>query len=194
MTSRLRKVTETNLMPSVLAAWLGAVGCGSGDPPAPDGAIEDLTCTDSTGCRDGMECANLRCKQACPGPGGVGQSCGRVGSICCGLGELCSTGGPLACTDSCTPFAGCPTGFGCHITSGAIDYSDCRVAGTGGQGASCTTSADCAPGGFCIGGTSPMCIRYCVIGDTTHGCDVGTHCQTWAFLGGVAYGACLPQA
>lgn len=176
----------------VLAALI-MPGCGGSDPSTVDAATGDVTCTDSAVCPDGTLCANQLCKPICPGPGGLGQTCGEVGSFCCGLGETCETAEELVCTNACTPFdEGCPAGFGCHITNGLFDYSDCRAAGTGDQGASCVTSADCAPGGFCIGGTTPMCVRYCGIGDAAHGCDAGTQCQSWAFLGGVAYGACLP--
>lgn len=149
-------------------------------------------CTES--CPGGMLCANGRCKAVCPGPGGIGQTCGPVGSICCGLGEQCLTGGPIACTDSCSPLGGgCPTGFGCHIMDlGASQtYSDCREAGTGLQGASCTTSANCAAGFYCIGGTTPMCVAYCIVDDLAHGCDAGTTCHGIRFFEHALYGFCF---
>ncbi|HEU0034899.1 MAG TPA: hypothetical protein VFQ53_29945 [Kofleriaceae bacterium] len=184
--------------------WIGALviastpGCGGTNGASPDGgaaadASDRCSAEMPDVCTAGTLCANDRCKPVCPGPGGVGQSCGQPGSMCCGLGELCLTGGALACTDSCTPFADtCPAGFGCHVLSDhLLEYSDCRPAGAGGQGASCVTSADCARGSFCIGGDRPMCVRYCTPNDATHGCDAGTTCHNWQFLDGVPYGICF---
>jgi len=181
---------------ALVLALLITPACEDARPASPDAApAGEGPCTDSTACADGMLCANQLCKPSCPGPGGVGQTCAVVGSVCCGVGPTCVVGeGPLACTSACTPFDdGCPPGFGCHITNAQFDYSDCRPAGAGDQGASCATSVDCAPGAFCIGGMTPMCVRHCVIDDADHGCGVGTRCQAWAFLDGVTYGACVPD-
>lgn len=111
--------------------------------------------------------------------------------MCCGL-ETCRSDGALACSSSCTPFAGgCPDGFGCEILSdGLLEFSDCRVAGTGVQGTSCAGSADCAPGFLCVLGSAPSCHRYCSTDDAAHGCDVGTSCHMWSILDGVIYGIC----
>jgi len=147
-------------------------------------------CTDA--CPVGMLCANGRCKRECPGPGGIGETCGVSGSICCGLGATCVTGGAIACTDACSPFdSRCPSGFGCHIMStGTQSYTDCREAGAGTQGASCASSAECAPGFYCIGGTTPMCVRYCLVDDASHGCDALTTCHPHEFFEHVLYGIC----
>jgi hypothetical protein len=180
----------------VLAVASVAVGCGADrEAPVDSAGVDaptDDRCVDA--CPDGKLCANGRCKSACPGPGGVGQECGSDGSICCGLGATCLTGGPLACTDACSPFGGgCPTGFGCHImdASSTQSYSDCREAGAGEQGASCVTSANCAPGFYCIGGTTPMCVRYCIVNDAAHGCDAATTCHGITFFDEKLYGFCF---
>jgi hypothetical protein len=181
-------------MMSRLLVFVATLCACDAKPSTPtDAALDaptDDRCTDT--CPAG-KCANGRCKPVCPGPGGLGETCGSKGSICCGLTEICTTGGPLACTDACSPFdASCPPGFGCHVTGYVtIAYTDCREAGAGTQGTSCATSADCAPGFYCIGGTSPRCVRYCIVDDDAHGCDGGTSCHPLEFFDDKLYGLCF---
>jgi len=72
-----------------------------------------------------------------------------------------------------------------------IDYSDCRVAGDGVQGAPCASDAECAPGFTCIDGSNPSCHRYCLTDDPAQGCAAGERCEHWALLDAVRYGICI---
>lgn len=169
------------------------MGCSDRPSASSDAALDGGgRCIDS--CPNGTLCANGWCKEACPVPDSLGISCGPVGSICCSLTEACTGTTATACTNSCTPFVGgCPEGFGCHIlnASSAMDYSDCRLAGTGLQGAACTTSAECAADHACISGQPSRCLRYCVVDDAARGCDVGLNCQgIGRIVDGKHYGLC----
>ena len=76
------------------------------------------------------------------------------------------------------------------MSDGLLEFSDCRLAGDGIQGASCASSVECAPGFLCVLGSDPSCHRYCLLDDLAHGCDLGTSCHSWSILDGVIYGIC----
>jgi hypothetical protein len=120
---------------------------GTGGGPVRDAAVDVTTKTDDPPPFTG--------KSYCSFCGGKFEN-----GVCDGLG--CDTAGG-ACSD-----AGPTTnGMGCKL--GAGDGGDqvsaaCGVAGTGGDGAVCSTSDDCLPGFGCIDGlvdSASVCRQYC---------------------------------
>jgi hypothetical protein len=85
---------------------------------------------------------------------------------------------------SCDPVSntGCSFPNGCWLLSG--ERTACAQTGTGGQGASCSTTSECQGGYGCFALT---CRKICDI-TTGDGCDAGSMCN--GITGYVHYGAC----
>ena len=165
------------------------------------------TCTGVSSCAPGSTCLNV----ATSGP--AANMCSRfcdVDSDC--AGGLCiytindGAGGAIpgvtVCTTPCDPIAqtGCPSSTSCQIfreSMGAMRYfADCSSpTGILGQGASCTTQADCAAG-FACAGTPGTCLRWCDnpgVAGPASGCPGGLSCfgfTTPIRIGATTYGVC----
>jgi hypothetical protein len=78
-------------------------------------------------------------------------------------------GGAKACTVACNPVlaagaSGCPGSLGCIYggAAGIPELTDCETVGVGGNGANCTSTADCASGYACVGGgATGHCRQVC---------------------------------
>jgi hypothetical protein len=121
---------------------------------------------------------------------------------CQGGGSLCQprvgTSAQKVCTTNCTPQggAGCPAAHGCLI--GIVEdrvWTDCFVAGAGGQNDTCAVNRDCARGLFCQQNDGPPhCVRYCRRSGGPTGCSGNQQCRALAptpvVVNGVEYGYC----
>ena len=171
---------------------------------APGTELTGQACAGATACQAGNLCVGdasmsaALCRRFCDSD-----------SDCAGAGALClltlsdGMGGSIPdatlCTAACNPASstGCPPTMGCDIfqeSMGAMRVlTDCRAAGSTGEGATCTDSDQCAPGLFCGGATgSQMCVRYCQLPGGT--CGAGTTCNAFTdpvIVGGIQYGYCL---
>ncbi len=167
---------------------------------------EGATCSATTSCTAGMTCLNIAstgrnamCMRFCDNDRdctGPGSACALMLSTGSGTGSI---PGVALCTRSCNPATndGCPSGAACSVFSNDGEFvTDCNApAGTGGQGASCETDADCQASYGCIdadgaAGMDPaMCLRWCRVGTS---CTTGT-CTGFSpplLIGGAEYGAC----
>lgn len=122
--------------------------------------------------------------------------------------ELNSGGAPIApgataCSSNCDPAAAtnplCPANWTCDLFTATFmgnskQIADCRIAGTAGQGATCSSTVRCAAGFTCVTqGAMMKCAKLCKPPANT-GCPGSTTCLgfTTAFtVGGTEYGACL---
>lgn len=111
--------------------------------------------------------------------------------------------GAVTCSSNCDPSTAtnplCPSGWTCDLftaTFNATPYkiSDCRVAGTAAQNATCSATVPCAAGLTCVTqGTAMKCAKICKPPSST-GCPAGTACQSFQTpftIVGTEYGACL---
>ncbi len=140
----------------LFAVALFAVGCAA----LPNGA-DDITClTADANCAiypgDGSTDATF-VDGGFPTDAGVATAPARSG-LCAGS---CSPDDPKACVD---PDAGADAATAtesCRVVLGAGQKTEatCSKAGTGGDGASCTSGADCKPGFECVG--TGTCRAYC---------------------------------
>lgn len=145
---------------TVLAFSLTGLGC---QQPYRCGA-RDEPCCNFEGVEPCITDLGLRCNA------GVCQAAART--ACPAPGASCDTG-----------LQNCPAGQSCQI---AASTNRCIAAGTGTEGASCVTEAQCAPGYFCASAGS-VCRRYCC-GST--GCAAGQTCIP-AGVTGSAAGFCI---
>jgi hypothetical protein len=94
------------------------------------------------------------------------------GALVCGVGLNDGSGGTIPdvalCSSNCDPatVAGCPAGLGCVLGREADGlerfFFMCFPAGTGVDGAACTSAASCAPGYGCYNnGTADVCLKNC---------------------------------
>ncbi len=113
------------------------------------GAGLDEACTSDEGCRFGLVCTGGRC-----GPAGDRR-----------LGERC-----LLSAECAGVTARCANGLNCD------ELGFCVCAGTGAEGATCATAADCAKGSSCIlEGMTGVCLRGALTGG-----DLDTPCGATA--------------
>ena len=127
-------------------------------------------------------------------------------SNCTAPGGLCIIGlndgssgqipGVTLCTENCDPTtnSGCSVaGTSCQLAQesmGQMRYlTRCSGAGTGTQGASCTTDDNCAPMYGCFNAGTTQCLKYCKVGGTP--CPGGATCNSLGTIGATEYGACL---
>jgi hypothetical protein len=81
--------------------------------------------------------------------------------------------------------AACPSGQGCVLAfttqAAAEPQTQCIAVGDGGDGASCSSYADCQPGLECTSmpdaGSSGQCRRYCCELNRSRGCPAGQFCR-----------------
>ena len=121
--------------------------------------------------------------------GATDEDCGCATHTDCYPEKLCGswyTTGINECSDPCAGDSDCPAGFVCSKVPGSINAGYCEPAiGIGGQGAPCTTGADCGSG-LCI---DSVCASGCL--DQNH-CTTPNHtCQMIGdFTLGFAGSAC----
>jgi hypothetical protein len=109
--------------------------------------------------------------------------------------------GAVVCSSNCDPAsttnALCPSGWTCDLFSATymtVDHSiaDCRLAGSAGNGAACSTTVACAAGYSCVNTGSDVCKKICNKTMNT-GCTSGS-CMSFTTpvtIGGTEYGVCL---
>jgi hypothetical protein len=122
--------------------------------------------------------------------------------------QITANGMPIpdatTCSSNCDPGAAsnplCPSGWSCDLFTATFNgtpfkISDCRVAGTAGQGGTCSATVPCAAGLTCVslstGGN--QCAKICKPPSNT-GCPGGTTCGSFStpfMIAGTEYGACL---
>jgi hypothetical protein len=153
-------------------------------------------------CAAGFGCFGGVCKSYCQ----TAANCAAIdGARQCQGTTWSTTGAPIAGVSVCrrvcdpvspqtprSPFLSCPAGFGCGTDTVAPGASDCRRAGTGAAGASCSATSLCAPGHTCL--TTGVCARYCFV--SLGGCATGT-CRSFAtpsFAGTLEVGSCVTDA
>ena len=169
------------------------------------------TCPGTTGCVAGSQCFDYSmlgcgtqlCLRFCAtdadcaafGDGGVGPGSFCRDPIACG-------GASRTCTFSCDPTAaaataarsGCPTGLACVLPS-SMDHVDCscpQPTRTGKENASCTGTAQCAPGFLC----EQTCRAICRCDASNGVCTAPNDCPTTGTTCTVVpsqtlYGVCL---
>ena len=172
------------------------------------------TCPGTTGCAAGSQCfdysslgcATQLCLRFCatdgdcasPGDGGVGPGSFCRDPVACGG----VTTAYRTCTFSCDPTAaaatathtGCPAGLACVIPS-SMDHVDCACpesTRTGKENASCTSTAQCAPGFLC----EQTCRAVCRCDAQGGVCTAPNDCPTAGTTCNVVpnqtmYGVCL---
>jgi hypothetical protein len=167
---------------------------------------EGQSCGASALCAPGLLCVPLSpsvatCEKFCSND----SECESPGGLCT-KALLDADGGTIPsttlCSADCDPVAntGCPiAGTACRVAreSGGAQraYTDCALAGTKTQGASCDPSlAECAPGFDCVavGVDQWKCLAYCTY--PSGFCPVSTTCLEMsvpAVVGGTSYGFCF---
>lgn len=111
--------------------------------------------------------------------------------------------GAVTCSSSCDPVAAthpaCPATWTCDVFTvtymgASKPVTDCRKAGTAGQGAACSATVACASGFTCVNtGSASVCAKLCPRPANT-GCPVNTTCggfTTPLVIAAQEYGACL---
>jgi hypothetical protein len=189
---------------------------GSGGPGASCPNM-NADCQPGTQCFDyaGLGCAAKVCLKYCNTDAdcaAFGAGGGGPGSVCQGPVECpgANGGAPVVtayhtCTFNCDPRAaaaatrgGCPTNLAC-VLEGSMDAVDCTcTTGTKQEGATCTSTLDCAPGLLCneMSGTK-ICRSICrcdasggACTATTNDCPTtGTHCNPTT--NNTRFGVCL---
>jgi hypothetical protein len=177
--------------------------------------------TETTACSTAVECdrgyvclggsAYASCKKYCSGDADCGAPRGRcVYDISAGGSPI--VGVPPACSSNCDPTdttaALCPAADKCTLftqthNGSPVKIVDCSPAGTGTQGADCTTTSGggfeskCAKGYQCVKFSTEStykCRRICSAVGTTTGCGAN-NCIGFAdphTIGSTTYGICGP--
>ncbi|HLK91194.1 MAG TPA: hypothetical protein VKZ18_14950 [Polyangia bacterium] len=182
--------------------------CATAGQSAPGGS-----CANNAGCAAGSQCfdyTSLGCPtQVCLRLCGSNTDCAAL-STGIGPGSFCRD--PVACGSvttayktcafSCDPTAtaaasgvtGCPTGLSCVIPA-SMDQVDCACAEstrTGKEGATCSSTAQCAPGFLC----EQTCRAVCRCDAQNGACTATSACPTTGtscrpVSGQTIYGVCL---
>lgn len=154
----------------------GSCSLRSGEPACADGTMPGVlgpesVCSDVGECGLGLACFNTMTGGICARPCCPGELIGcAVGSRCGGAGVLVdgTATGWGRCLDlrSCAllrPYEACEEREGCYLLDGSR-MTECRIAGAGGPGDSCSVQEDCQAGFFCGGlATSLQCTRICAV-------------------------------
>ena len=169
------------------------------------------TCSNTSGCVAGAQCFDYSklgcgtqlCLQICATDG----DCTAFGAGGLGPGSFCrdpiACGGAFrTCTFSCDPTAaaagaartGCPAGLACVLPA-SMDHVDCscpQATRTGQENASCTSTAQCAPGFLC----EQTCRAICRCDAQSGACTAPNDCPTTGTTCTVVpnqtlYGVCL---
>lgn len=113
----------------------------------------------------------------------------------CGNRSYCElplgTSGIYLCTEPCNPFgAGCAAGLDCFAYD--QEHTDCRIAGTKGEGQACARPEDCQKGMACLGPAGGEACRFLCL-RASPSCPNLKSCYTIQGPRGTwpTYGACL---
>jgi hypothetical protein len=136
------------------------------------------------------------CRQFCRVDGDCTQpAVGPTMNVAHCLVDVPATTTVKTCTIACDPVAatGCPSGLTCRYGQapgvGVNEFTDCALIGSGGNGAACAASQDCAPGYVCLASQS-LCRRVCHAGSPTDCNSVGGSCMA-AAVPSPMFGVCL---
>lgn len=188
-------------------------GCAAGEGCTLDN-MGARVCQAAGGVAPGGNCSLDDCAPGgiCLGTTPTTPTCGefcKTDAQCDGPGGLCvvglndGNGNPISgvslCSENCNPTtnSGCISGTGCTFgqeQAGQMRFfTACRAIGSGTQGATCMTNADCAATYGCINTGTKQCMKYCTVGST---CAGGAACSPISIngtnieIGGVQYGIC----
>jgi hypothetical protein len=121
---------------------------------------------------------------------GAGGRC--FASVKCGERSTSSRRCAPACDPRGEATTGCAPGLRCFLLEN--DVTDCECAsdaGEGRDGAKCTTSANCAPGFFCVDQKGDRaCRALCRMAEPT--CPAGYSCNELRDPGSKLFGTCEP--
>lgn len=166
---------------------------------------------DGDACDTDAECgAGLGCFGTCRTFCERDSDCGAANSFC--LVPVMDSGQQVGdvrvCTPRCKPEAqtqnGCPSGQACDLyRTGDSIYTNCRAAGTGGEGDDCDGSDDCRAGFSCVtfSSTYRICTQLCLAPPDPYDapdelCEGSNLCRGFGgdgwWLGSTEYGACAP--
>jgi hypothetical protein len=161
----------------------------------------DDTCAGATQCAAGYSCISTSGSSSCLELCAVDGDCAPATGSRCVIDVVDGNGQPIPggtyCSQACNPrsSAGCPSAWNCALFDDAAgDYTRCVAAGTGTQGATCTSLLSCAPGYDCVSHDGvTTCLRNCRLG-VTGDCAAGLSCRGFAgglVVGSVEWGVCL---
>jgi hypothetical protein len=159
-------------------------------------------------CSPGLICVNTTpsintCSKFCDSDA----DCTAPGGLCIiGLNDanMNPIPGVTLCTENCDPTTnlGCPVGgTSCQVAQengGQMRFlTHCTASGASQQGATCASSADCAPKFNCYQTSDAPVVKQCLKNckaSAPNGCPAGTAClffTTPEVIGNEEYGACL---
>ncbi len=186
--------------------------CTTDCRPVTTGGIDTSTCVGASECAAGYVCLGSAAGRSCF------EYCTTDAQCMTGAGALCVIqivfgtpsmdviidGTPVkVCSRNCNPIngTGCPATWGCHVyqeEAGALRFfTDCAPPGTGGQGAACTSDAQCLAGYTCINDTmSTYCAKNCryLPAPSPSDCLAGDVCNRlmgMPTIAGQEYGVCI---
>ena len=173
--------------------------------------VEGTACTAAAGCAAGYTCVggggNFSCEKYCAS----NTDCiAPRGQCVIGLtdGSGSAIAGAVVCSSNCDPSTAtnslCPSGWTCDLFGSTYmgttyNIADCRLAGTQGNGASCTPNGTtagttCAAGYSCVNTGSNVCKKICNKTANTGCSGTGGTCTSFTtpdMIGGTEYGVCL---
>ncbi|MEM7607779.1 MAG: hypothetical protein AAF411_20690, partial [Myxococcota bacterium] len=152
------------------------------------GQTRVLQCTDGCEYEELEPCTDdvVACEPSCA----AGETCRADGVCLCGFGPACRAGEqcisglceddePVFTDCSIVPDRGCPSGQTCLPTG--REARTCRDIGRVREGEDCAANTDCRAGLVCVGGTAPVCRRFC---ETSDDCIDGSFCERSLLIDG----------